>query len=508
MRRIVKYGVEAREELARGAKFLADSVGATLGPFGQNWFLEKKKRPTNDGAKIAAEIQLKDEVQNLGLSALREATTKTNEEAGDGTTTATVLAWAIYEAASRFLAKKGVISNQKTPSDIVAQIERERNEIDMKLVSSATPIESEQDLINSAKVATESEGLGELIGRAQWELGKDGYLMAEETSEPMSTWERVSGVRIDNGFGGSTTIAINNVERGTLEVQDVAVILTSYTIRDFLALKPAFDSFLRTGKREVAIIARAWTEEAIKDCQMNSQQGILRVYPMNAPYVDMQERFHDLVAVTGAKFYDVESSELSDLTMQDFGFAKRIVARRWDAFIAGADDPLTQDRILKRTEELNKKMSATDSIFEKKNLSERIAQLNKGFGIIKVGSPSDMERKRLFDKCEDAVHAVRAAFQGGTVKGAGLAFKEIADDLPDDYILKRPLYSIYNQIMSSAPDGFKVEEWVRDPLKVMRVALEKACLAAASFVTAGGVIVTETPKPLDEMFKRNEEKKE
>ena len=133
-------------------------------------------------------------------------------------------------------------------------------------------------------------------------------------------------------------------------------------------------------------------------------------------------------------------------------------------------------------------------------MAARISQLKNGFGIVRVGSPSDIERQRLLDKAEDAVHGVRAAFQEGTVKGGGLAFKEIADALPDAYLLKRPLCSLYEQIMSTAPEGFVIEDWVRDPVKVLRIALENACVVASAFARAGGVITEEFPKPLDELF--------
>ena len=500
-RKIIVHGVEARERLAKGAETLAKIIQDTLGPFGANVFLEKGSRPTNDGKKIAVEIQLNDEIENMGAKAIREPAIKVDESVGDGTTTAVTLAWAIYQAASRFLAKKGTFG-QKTPSEVVRQIEKERQEVEAELKKLSMPIENEQDLINSAIVSVEDKELGNLIGKMQWKLGKDGFLIAEESNDRVSSIERVDGIKIDNGFSGSSVHAINNRETGRLELDDVPVVLTSYTINDFNSIEKFLNQFFSTGKRNIVIIARAWTEEAIRICQANNDKGY-HIFPMNAPYVNMQERFKDMVAITGAKFYDSENSNLSDLSTYDVGILKRLRASRYDSILAGSSDVLTKDRIGKRVNELKETLKGDESEFMKKMTLERISQLKNGFAIIKVGSPSDMERKRLFDKCEDAVNAVRAAFQEGTVKGGGLAFKEISEGLPDDYILKKPLMSIYEQIMLSAPQGFVIEDWVRDPVKVMRIALEKACAAASALATAGGAIHSEWPKPLDELLRKN-----
>lgn len=256
----------------------------------------------------------------------------------------------------------------------------------------------------------------------------------------------------------------------------------------------------REGHNKIVIIARAWSDEAIQVCLQNINQGAVKIYPLSAPYVDMQERFKDMEAILGGKFYDSESTRLKDVVFSDLGFAKKVVARRMDAVITGREDVWVRDRIAGRVKELEEKRIGSQSEFEKKLLSERLSQLQNGFGIINVGSPSDMERQRLYDKCEDAVNAVRAAFQEGTVPGAGLAFKQIADELPNDYLLKLPLQETYKQIMASAPSDWKPEKWIRDPVKVLRVALEKACAAAASFSTAGGVITEQFPPQLHELL--------
>lgn len=492
--------------MADGAQKLAEAVGSTLGPYGQNFALDGSGSVTNDGVTVAREFQLPDELENRGVSLLREAATKTVEEVGDGTSTAITLGYAIYDMASRKLSKENTIG--MTPAEVVHRINYEKDIVIGKLQTMATPIKTKEELVKSAIVCTEDEELGNLIGEMQWDLGPNGYLIAEETADRKCSAERVSGIRIDNGYG--TSLLINNQQRQVCEVGDVHILLTSITIREQTDFKPILEIVKKlhdSGVTKLVVVARAWTDAAIQFCLQNTvgweqsggQQGF-RIYPFSAPYVDMQEKFKDMQSLLGGTFFDSESHDLKDITLSDLGFAVKVVGRRWDAIFTGKDDDAAKTRIEKRVQDLQERHDGEKSDFSKKELLGRIAQLQNGFGIIKVGSPSDTERKRLFDKAEDAVWAVRAALQEGTVAGAGLAFKEISEGLPDDFIIKRPLLAPYNQITSSAPKDFKIEPWVRDPVKVLRVALEKACAAASSFSTAGGVITEKFPSEINDLL--------
>lgn len=511
MNKIVISGVKAREELVKGADFLADAVVRTLGPFGENFFIDKGNRITNDGVTVAGEVVNMgretlingvpcNEFNKRGARALYEAASKTNDIAGDGTTTATLLAQAIYKVVSRQLGKENVIGS-KRPSELIKQIEKERVEITTKLGDLKTDITTKEQLIQSAIVSAEDEALGTLIGEAQWDVGPDGYLLAEETAERTSSVEKVRGVRIDNGFG--TSQIVNNLEKQTLEVEDAAVVLTSHTIKTITEWKPIMKVLEDASKRNITqlvVVARAWTDETVQYCLQNIQKGSVKIYPISAPYVNMTERMKDLAAVTGATFYDSENASLDDIMSSGLGSVQRVVAKRMEAIITGKEGEKTEARIQARITQLEQELDGEVSEFAKKQLSERIAQLRNGFAIVKVGSPSDMERKRLYDKAVDAVSAVRAAYQEGTVPGAGMAFKTIAEGLDDSYLLKRPLMALYEQIMSSAPIDFVIEDYVRDPLKVLRVALEQACVAASSFATAGGVSTDAWPEPLGQMI--------
>lgn len=500
-RRIIVSSTKAREKLAAGAEQLYQAMLSKIGPFGGNWYLDKKDAITNDGVTIAREFQLSDEIENRGVKAIREAANKTVDEAGDGTSTAIVLTYEIYKAAKKFLGKDGVAA-KKRGSDIVGQIQYECAEVIEKLKSQSTQIESKEDLVKSGIVSTEDQELGRLIGEAQWDLGIDGVLIAEDSNDTKCSVERVSGIRLDNGFG--TSGVVNDQEKWQMVVEDCAILLTTFSIKtvvDFKALLNAIDPALKSGVRKIVVVARAWTDETINYCLQNIQAGA-GIYPLNAPYYDMTEVMKDLAAVTGATFYDSESSDLSDVMQSGLGKAKKVIGRRMESIIEGIENDSTKLLVSNRVESIKKQRDGSESLFEKAALSKRLAQLENGFAIVKIGSPSDMEKRRLLDKADDAIHAVKAALQEGTIKGAGLAAYEVAKELPDDYILKRPLMAVYEQIMASAPEGFVVEEWVRDPLKVWRVALTHACSAAGAFATAEGVITDKFPSELNELFKQ------
>jgi len=491
--KIAKTGVEAREGLIKGANFLADCVGSTLGPFGQNWFLEKDGgRVTNDGVTVAKDLMCRDEIQNQGLRALREAAVKTNDQVGDGTTSAIVLAQAILKEATSALGNGKSFITKITPSELIKKLNKELAEVLVKLKEISLPIKTKEELVASALVAVENEELAKMIGETQWELGPQGFILCDETAERESKIERIKGVRIDNGFG--TSLMMNNFEKQTLEVNDTQIILTSHVCQTLLPFKKTGEQLAKMGKRKLVILARAFNEQAIRDAMENHKVGF-QIYPINAPYTDMNEVFKDLSAVTGATFFASENSDLNDLNVLDVGFAGRVVSGRYDAIITGLDDEKSKERITLRLKELEDQLKGEKSEFMKNNLVSRISQLTNGFASLKIGAQSDVERKRLKDKSDDAVNAVRAALQEGVVKGAGLAFKEIADGLPEDSLLKRPLCSIYEQIMSTAPADWSVPEWVKDPTKVLRIALENAVSVAGALATAGGVTAMERDKP-------------
>lgn len=502
-RKVISRDADARARFMRGADLIGDSVRATLGPFGSNWLLEKDGKVTNDGKKIAAELEGADEIEHLGLKAVREAANKTDAEVGDGTTTAITLSQAILKVAVKTQGDGKTIGSKLPPSSLIRQIESERKEITEKLVAMATPITTIEQLINSARVSVEDDVLGEMIGSMQWELGEEGVIIVEQSNERTSTIKQVSGVRIDNGLG--TALLMNNLEKQLLELEDARVIITNHTIETIQPLVKLLESLWKAGSKKVVLVARAFTNEAVQECLKNIQGGGISIYPINAPYTNSNEVMQDMAALLGGNCVLYDAKGLEDIQLSDVGYVKKLISRRYTSIFTGGDDDKTKERIAKRIEELKDMLKGSESEFEKKQLQLRLSQLQNGFAILEVGATSDVERERLVDKCEDAVNAVRCAFQEGTVPGAGLAFKMISDELPETYLLKNPILSINQQIMSTAPEGFVVEDWVRDPVKVLRIGLEKACSVAGALATAAGGVATERDKPLDLMLRGNKE---
>ncbi len=492
--KVVLIGDEARKKVLAGAKFLSDAISRTLGPYGENGFTEKGLRITNDGIKVAQEMQREDEIEDMALRKVREASTRANDKAGDGSTTTILLAHKILERVIREVGMGGFAKKRPTV-DVIRQINKEKDEVIAKLHEMATPITTKEQLVQSATVSVEDPELGKMLGEAQFELGPDGFLTAEEVNEPTVRIERVRGIRIDNGLGA--TQAINNQEKQSLEIEDTPVILTTHVIEGMEPFRHIGEALAKKGIHRLAVIARAFSPQAIQQAQINSQNGF-SIFPINAPYVDQREVMKDLEAILGGRFIDHEDDGLESIQISDIGHCRFISAKRYEAVFSGLDTPFIKDRVLKRVKDLKDKLVGSPSDFEKKNLAARIAQLENGFSVVHVGAPSETERKRVFDKVEDACNAVRAAYQEGTVPGAGIAFKDIADAFPDTYLLKDPLRSVHEQIMANAPSDFVVEDWVRDPVKVLRTALEQACSVAGDLATVSVVAANKRIKPKED----------
>lgn len=486
-------GLAARDKAIAGMSYVADLVKSTIGPFGLNVLLEKGNKVTNDGFLISNEVcpTLEDEYERRGALVAHEASSKTNDMVGDFTSGAWALTEAITKEAVRLLPSKDSIKAKNTPSEIIQMINKSKEGVLRSLSDLVTPIASKEELIKSALVSVEDEDIAKILGEAQWKLGPEGIIIAEEVNDSESSLEFVQGIRLDNGF--STSHVVTNPEKQSLELSDISILLTNYVmdVKEIKSLQESiFNPLILQKKLGIVIIARAFTQEAIKLC-MGSMQTGFAIFPVNAPYVNQNEILHDIEAVVGGRYIDNEDSKLEDLYITDVGFTKRFVAKIGDAIVAGVENEESKVRVAKRIEVLKEKLKGEKSDFMKKMLESRIAQLTGGFAILKVGSHSLLNRKRLKDKCDDAVSAVRLALKGGTVPGAGQAFKQISDNLPEGDILKRPLLCIYNQIISSAPEGWEIPAWVRDPFLVLKCGLENCCDFAGTFATVNGIVVEE-----------------
>lgn len=493
VKKVSAIGFEGRDKLVKGANYIADAVKKTIGPGGQNFAIEKGNRVTNDGITIAKELigSQEDEIEEQGAKILLNAVTRANDEVGDGSSTATILTQSIVKEAVRQLPSKDRLVGKMTTTQLLKAIETDFQTVVEKLKETATPIETEQQLIDVATVSVENQELGELIGKTQWSLGAEGVILAEETNDRACSVELLSGIMLDNGFGSS--MVINNPEKEALEVKNVAVIYTNHTVSDLQVVAPVIEQLIKIGKRDIIFMSRAFTNEAIQQCLKNMENG-LNIYPLNAPYTDQAEIMLDLQAVLGGRFINTDVDSLDSLQVSDVGFATHVIAKRSTTIITGKDDEAAKERVKSRIEKLEQKRQGTGSEFERRNLSTRIAQLTNGFALLKIGAISETERKYLKDKADDAVNAVRAAFQEGIVKGGGLALYEISEELPEESILKNAIKAPHLEIKANIGEDFNVPEQVVDAVKVLRVALEKACSVAGILATAGGAVVTKKKK--------------
>lgn len=488
-------GIEARNLAIKGLSFVAKTVKESIGTFGLNLLSEKQNKISNDGAFIAEQLipTIENEFERRGAIVIHENVNKINDEVGDGSSTAWALHEAIIKECMRYLPNEKTIKAKKTYAEVGIMIERSKNEVINSLEKMVKPITSKEELIKSALVSCEDEKVAELLGTMQWDLGPEGRIIAEEVNDKVCSIEKTNGIILDNGFVSSNLVT--NPETQTFELNaPIPIILTNHVVGE-PEMKILRDNIFKTlaiqKKTGCILMARAFTKEAIQETQSNMKS--FGVVLLNAPYTDQAEVMRDIESIVGGRYIDSEESTLQDIYITDVGCANRIVARQYNSQIAGIDNQESKDRITKRIELLKKKVIGSQSDFEKRMINERIAQLAGGFAILKVGSYSMADRKRLKDKSDDAVNAVRLALKGGVVKGAGQAFKEISDTMEEGNILKRPLTVVYDQIISSAPEDWTIPEWVNDPYLVLKTVLERTCSFIPTFISINAIVTEENP---------------
>ncbi len=505
-RKIIKVGPEARRAVIAGAKFAADKVKITLGPYGRNFvsgIVGGPVRISNDGVSLLKLIEGKDEIEDLGVRAIREASTKVNEEAGDGTTSVAVLAYAILQKIAPndddTVRVKNAGTVKTSTTSLISDIKRETKVVVEKLKEMAVEVQSREELVDVAFVSVEDRELAEMIGGAQWDVGKFGTVITEIAMSKEDTVEHIHGVRIDNGY--TTSRIINNQEARALELHNVHVILTNKIFNQNLdPIKHILQGLGQKGVTQVVVVGRAFDDGAIGFCVRNIQQeGAMDIFPINAPYTDQNEVMEDIATVIGARYINVDERNPETMIVGDVGIATKIMARQLEGMITGrkpGEDEKVDERVAKRVKTLEEKLDSKElSPFERRHIESRLAQMRGGTAIIKVGAETDQERSRKKDKVEDAVNAVRAAMQEGVVEGGGQALAIIAEQLPHDALLREPLCAIYNQIIELAPPGFEIASWVKDPVKVVRICVEKACEIASSLATTEAAINWEREKP-------------
>src|SRR5579875_3561645 len=420
------YHEEARRALKKGVDALADAVKVTLGPRGRNVVLDKKFGPptiTNDGVTIAKEIELEDPFENMGAQLLKEAATKTNDVAGDGTTTATVLAQAIVNEGFRNVAAGA------NPLQLKRGIERGVEAVVSELKAMSQPVQGRTEIAQVAAISANDQEVGNLIAEVMEKVGKDGVITVEESKTLRFETEYVEGMQFDRGY--ISPYFISNPERMEAVLEDCYILITDKKISAIADILPVLERFLQVSKN-LLIIAEDVDGEALATLVVNKLRGTLNVLAVKAPgFGDRRkEMLKDIAILTGGQVISEETGrKLDSVQISDLGRARRVTANKDETTIVEGHGK--ESEIQARIKAIKAQIEETTSDYDREKLQERLAKLSGGVAVIKVGAGTETELKEKKHRVEDALSATRAAIEEGIVPGGGVALLLVASSLDD-----------------------------------------------------------------------------
>ena len=527
MAKIICYGEEARKALEKGVNQLADTVKITMGPKGRNVVLEKKFGApliTNDGVTIAKEIELEDPFENMGAQLVKEVSTKTNDVAGDGTTTATLLAQAIVREGLKNLAAGAnpMVMKKGIAKATTAAIEAVK--------ANSQKVNGSADIARVGAVSSGDEGIGQLIAEAMEKVGHDGVITIEESKTAETYSEVVEGMQFDRGY--ITPYMVTDTEKMEANLDDALILITDKKISNIQELLPMLEQVVKTGKK-LLIIAEDVEVDALSTLIVNRLRGTLNVVCVKAPgFGDRRkEMLQDIAILTGGTVISADVGlDLKEAQLDMLGQARQInVTKENTTIVNGAGD---SEAIKARVAQIKSQIETTTSDYDREKLMERLAKLAGGVAVIKVGAATEVEMKEKKLRIEDALNATRAAVEEGIVAGGGTAYlnaipaveKLYAETEGDEktgvQIIARALTAPMKQIAANAGiDGSVVLEKIResgkvgygfdaynevycdmipagivDPTKVTRSALENAASIASTLLTTES-LVADKPQP-------------
>ena len=527
MAKEILYGIEARNALVRGVDKLADTVKITLGPKGRNVVLDKKYGSpliTNDGVTIAKEIELEDEAENMGASLVKEVATKTNDAAGDGTTTATLLAQAfvregmknVTAGANPMVLRKGM---KKAVDAAVAS-----------LVNNSKKVNGKEDITRVGTISAGDEVIGELIADAMEKVTADGVITVEESKTAETYSEVVEGMQFDRGY--LSPYMVTDTDKMEAVIDDALVLITDKKISNIQEILPLLEQLVQSGKK-LLIIAEDVEGEALTTLVLNKLRGTFTCVAVKAPgFGDRRkEMLQDIAILTGGEVISSELGlELKDVEVSQLGQARQVKVTKENTIIVGGHGD--SDAIKARVSQIRSAIEATTSDFDREKLQERLAKLAGGVAVIKVGAATEAEMKEKKLRIEDALNATRAAVEEGIVPGGGTAYLNVIADVAKvlDTVegdektgvkivlkaLEEPVRQIaanagfdggvvVDKIMSSGKMGYGFDAYkevyvdmvsagIVDPTKVTRSALQNAASIASVILTTESV-VADKPDP-------------
>ncbi len=527
MAKEILYGIEARNALVRGVDKLADTVKITLGPKGRNVVLDKKYGSpliTNDGVTIAKEIELEDEAENMGASLVKEVATKTNDAAGDGTTTATLLAQAfvregmknVTAGANPMVLRKGM---KKAVDAAVAS-----------LVNNSKKVNGKEDITRVGTISAGDEVIGELIADAMEKVTADGVITVEESKTAETYSEVVEGMQFDRGY--LSPYMVTDTDKMEAVIDDALVLITDKKISNIQEILPLLEQLVQSGKK-LLIIAEDVEGEALTTLVLNKLRGTFTCVAVKAPgFGDRRkEMLQDIAILTGGEVISSELGlELKDVEVSQLGQARQVKVTKENTIIVGGHGD--SDAIKARVSQIRSAIETTTSDFDREKLQERLAKLAGGVAVIKVGAATEAEMKEKKLRIEDALNATRAAVEEGIVPGGGTAYLNVIADVAKvlDTVegdektgvkivlkaLEEPVRQIaanagfdggvvVDKIMSSGKMGYGFDAYkevyvdmvsagIVDPTKVTRSALQNAASIASVILTTESV-VADKPDP-------------
>src|SRR5690348_3799307 len=421
------FDEQARRSLKKGIDMLASAVKTTLGPKGRNVALDKKfgaPTVTHDGVTVAKEISLEDPFENMGAQLLKEAATKTNDVAGDGTTTATVLAQAIVNEGLRNLAAGA------NPMQLRQGIEAGVEAVVTYIRDVAVPVEGKKEIAQIATISAADEQIGNLIAEVMERVGRDGVITVEESKGINFETEYVEGMQLDKGY--ISAYFVTNSDRMEAVIEDAYILITDKKISAVADILPVLEKLTQIGNRNIVIIAEDVDGEALPTLVVNKLRGILNVLAVKAPgFGDRRkEMLRDIAVLTGGQVISEEMGRrLDNATLDDLGQARRVVSHKDDTTIVEGKGKASE--IQARIRQIRALIEETTSDYDREKLQERLAKLAGGVALIKVGAGSEVELKYRKTRVEDALSATRAAVEEGLVPGGGVALLNAVKVLDD-----------------------------------------------------------------------------
>ncbi|MGV3541039.1 MAG: chaperonin GroEL [Rufibacter sp.] len=519
----VRFGDEVRQKMTNGVNILANAVKVTLGPKGRNVIIDKKfgaPSITKDGVTVAKEIELKDAVENMGAQLVKEVASKTADMAGDGTTTATVLAQAIYTAGSKNVAAGA------NPMDLKRGIDKAVAKVVENLKAQSKKIENSSEIAQVGTISANNDvEIGQMIADAMDKVGKDGVITVEEAKGTETEVKTVEGMQFDRGY--LSPYFVTNPEKMEAEFDNPYILIYDKKVSTMKELLPVLEQVVQTGK-PLVIISEDVDGEALATLVVNKLRGSLKIAAVKAPgFGDRRKAMlEDIAILTGGTVISEERGyKLDNATLEYLGQAERVIIDKDNTTIVNGRG--TKDGIVARVNEIKAQIEKTTSDYDKEKLQERLAKLSGGVAILYIGASTEVEMKEKKDRVDDALHATRAAVEEGIVAGGGVALIRALDALNEvntrnedektgvqiiRTALEAPLRTIVanaggegsviiNEVRAGKADfGYNARDdkfenmfaaGIIDPTKVTRLALENAASVAALLLTTECVIADE-----------------